>query len=69
MNMKMFDTYVNEYRTIHNKEDTLKMLSIHENYLNYCKFNYSVKTLKEYEAKIKHIQELKRRCKNDVDIL
>lgn len=65
MRQDLFDTYVNLYRTLHNKEDTLKMLDIHKSFLEYSKFEYSMKKFKEINNKIKHLEYLKEVIKND----
>lgn len=63
MNIKYFDKYVELYRDLHNKDETITMLRVHRDYLNYCKYNYSVKTIKQYENKINHINKLLREVK------
>jgi len=65
MRQDLFDTYVNMYRTIHNKEDTLNMLAIHKSFLEFSKFEYSLKKMKEIENKIKHLDYLKEVLQND----
>lgn len=65
MRQDLFDTYVNLYRTLHNKEDTIEMLNIHKSFLEYSKFEYSMKKFKEINNKIKHIEYLKEVIKND----
>lgn len=69
MRQDLFDTYVNMYRTIHNKEDTLKMLDVHKSFLEYSKFEYSSKKYKEICNKIKHLEALKEGVINDVDMV
>ena len=56
--MTKFDSYVCEYLKVHSVTETINMLRIHADYINFIKYGHTVRRLKEDENKTAHINAM-----------
>lgn len=53
--MTKFDNFVCDYTKVHTIPETIQMLRAHKDYLEYCKYDKSIESIKKDNNKIKHI--------------
>lgn len=56
--MTKFDKFVCEYAKHHTRIETIKMLESHISYIEFCKYDHSVKTVKADDNKIGHLKAM-----------
>lgn len=56
--MTKFDKFVCEYSKYHTRIETIQMLKAHVAYIEFCKYDHSVKTVKADENKIAHLKAM-----------
>lgn len=56
--MTKFDKFVCCYAKYHTRIETIEMLKAHIAYIEYCKYEHSVKTVKSDENKISHLKAM-----------
>lgn len=56
--MSKFDKFVCEYAKFHTRIETIQMLKAHIAYIEFCKYDHNVKTVKADDNKIAHLKAM-----------